>query len=75
MRRMECPEKQRLTDEYFDSLKRQRWIRQRLESIRAEGDMQSIAVAEKQADTATEECYNAWRAMNEHNCDAGCTQR
>jgi hypothetical protein len=26
-----CEEKQRLTDEYFDALKRQHWIRQRLE--------------------------------------------
>ena len=43
--------------------------------IRIEGDAQSIEVAEKQADAATEECYDAWRAMNDHHCDAGCTRR
>ena len=69
---MECQEKQRLTDEYFDALRRQHWIRERLESIRAEGDAQTLGVAEKQADAATEECYDAWRAMNEHECVATC---
>ena len=43
-----------------------------LELIRAEGDAQTIGVAEKQADAATEECYDAWRAMNEHDCVATC---
>jgi hypothetical protein len=72
---MECDEKQRLSDEYFDSLKRQHLIRQRLESIRDEGNAQTIALAEKQADAATEECYDAWRAMNEHHCNAACRRR
>ena len=71
---MECQEKQRLSDEYFDALKLQKWIRERLELIREEGDAQSVEVAEKQADAATGECYDAWRAMNEHRCHAACTR-
>jgi hypothetical protein len=71
-KRMECKEKQRLIDEYFGAFKRQQWIMQRLESIRADGDRQLIPVAEKQADAATEECYDAWRAMNEHECSEQC---
>jgi hypothetical protein len=72
---MECEEKQRLTDEYFDALKRQQWIRDRLESIKAAADPQLIALAEKQAEAATDECYDAWRAMNEHECVAACKRR
>lgn len=70
---MECKDKQRLVDEYFDAFKRQQWISQRLESIRADGDPQLTGAAEKQADTATEECYDAWRAMNEHECSKQVT--
>ena len=69
---MECKEKQQLIDEYFDAFKRQQWILQRLESIRAEGDPPLILVAEKQADAATAECYDAWREMNEHECSERC---
>jgi hypothetical protein len=71
-KRMECKEKQQLIDEYFDAFKRQQWILQRLESIKAEGDRQLILVAEKQADAATAECYDAWREMNEHECSERC---
>ena len=69
---MECKEKQRLIDEYFDAFKRQQWISQRLESIKVDGDPQSIRVTEEQTNAATEECYNAWRAMNEHECSEQC---
>jgi hypothetical protein len=69
---MECPEKQRLIDEYFEAFKRQQWIMHRLESIRADGGPQLISVGEKQAEAATEECYDAWRAMNEHQCSERC---
>ena len=69
---MECKEKQQLIDEYFGAFKRQQWIMQRLESIRADGDSQLILVAEKQADAATAECYEAWRLMNEHECSERC---
>jgi hypothetical protein len=69
---MECKEKQRLIEEYFDTFKRQQWIMQRLESIRADGDLRSIHATEKQSNVATEECYDAWRAMNEHECSEQC---
>jgi hypothetical protein len=69
---MECKEKQRLIEEYFDTFKRQQWIMQRLESIRADGDLRSIHAPEKQSNIATEECYDAWRAMNEHECSEQC---
>ena len=69
---MECKEKQRLVDEYFDAFKRQQWMGQRLESIRAAGDSQLIHVAEQHVEAATEESYDAWRAMNEHECSEQC---
>ena len=69
---MECKEKQRLIEEYFDTFKRQQWIMQRLESVRAEGDLRSIHATEMQSNIATEECYDAWRAMNEHECSEQC---
>src|ERR1022692_2368674 len=65
-KRMECKEKQRLTEEYFDAFKRQQWISQRLKSIRADADSQLVSVGEKQGEAATEECYDAWQALNEH---------
>ena len=71
-KRMECKEKQRLTEEYFDAFKRQQWIRQRLNSIRADADSQLISVGETQAEVATEECYDAWQALNEHQCSERC---
>jgi DNA polymerase I-like protein with 3'-5' exonuclease and polymerase domains len=69
---VECKEKQRLIEDYFDSFKRQRWMSQRVESMKAAGDSQSVTVAEKQLEAATEECYDAWRAMNEHQCSKRC---
>jgi len=69
---VECKEKQSLIEEYFDALKRQQWMSQRLESMKADGDPQSVSVAEKQVEAATEECYDAWRAMNEHQCSERC---
>jgi len=48
------------------------WISQRLKSIRADGDPQLISVGEKQAEAATEECYDAWHALNEHQCSERC---
>ena len=69
---MECKEKQRLIEEYFDAFKRQQWTMQRLESIKADGDPQSIRTTEEQTNAATEECYNAWHAMNEHECSEQC---
>jgi hypothetical protein len=69
---MECKEKRRLTEEYFDALSRQQWMKDRLESIKAEGDPLQISDGEKQADSAVEECYEAWRALNEHECSERC---
>ena len=65
---MECKEKQRLIEEYFNAFKSQQWLRQRLESMKVGGDLQAVRIAEKQAEVATDECYDAWRAMNEHQC-------
>jgi hypothetical protein len=70
---VECKEKERLIEEYFDELKCQQRMSQRLESMKADGDPQSVRVAEKQTEAATEECYYAWRAMNEHRCSERCT--
>jgi hypothetical protein len=69
---MECKEKLRLTEEYFDVFKRQQWITQRVEALKAAGDPELISVGEKQAEVATEECYDAWTAMNEHRCNNRC---
>ena len=73
-KQMECPGKQRLIDEYFEAFKRQQWIMHRLESIRADGGPQLISVGERQAEAAAEECYDAWRAMNEHQCSERCEE-
>ena len=72
---MECKEKLRLSEEYFDALKRQHWIRQRLELIRTDGNPQLISVSERQADAAAEECYDAWRELNQHDCSGRCEYR
>jgi len=69
---MECKEKQRLTEEYFEAFIRQQAITLRLNALRTEGDTQLISVAEQQSDIAIEECYEAWHALNEHQCSPQC---
>jgi hypothetical protein len=69
---VECKEKQRLIEAYFDAFKCQQWMGQRLEAMRADCDPHSLSVGEKQAQVVTEECYHAWRAMNEHQCSERC---
>lgn len=71
---MECKEKQRLTEEYFDAFKRQRSISERLKALRAAGDPQIISIGEKQEDGAIEETYEAWDAVNRHQCSERCQQ-
>ena len=65
---VECAEKQRLIKEYFDALMEQKAVMEKVEVIRAGGDPQFISVAEKEAEVAFEECYEAWKALNEHRC-------
>jgi len=69
---MECKQRQRLAEEYFDALKRQKWISARLQAVRATGDPQLISVGEKQEDEAIEESYEAWEALNKHQCSGRC---
>ena len=71
---MECKVKQRQSEEYFDALKRQQWISDRLVGIRANGDPEAIAVGERQLELAIEDCYECWRNFNEHSCSAECEQ-
>ena len=56
---MECKEKQRLIEHYFDAFKRQQWTMQRLESVKADGDPQALRATEEQTNAATDECYDA----------------
>jgi len=72
---MECKEKLRLSEEYFAALKRQHWIRERLELIRTGGNPELVSVGERQENAATEECYDAWREMNHHDCSNRCEYR
>ena len=65
---MECSERQELSEAYFDALRRQQWIKDRLEKFREAGDAESIRVAETQEKAALEELYDAWQAMNQHSC-------
>jgi hypothetical protein len=69
---MECREKQRLTEEYFDAVRRQQRIRESLKALRASGDAQLISVGEKQEEAAIEEAYEAWEALNSHYCTERC---
>lgn len=69
---MECREKQRLAEEYFDSLIRQRRISESLKLLRAGSVPQLISIAEKQQHAAIEESYEAWEALNSHWCTENC---
>ena len=69
---MGCRTWQRLTNQYFETLKRQRWTTHRLYALRIRGDAEAIAVAEVQENVAIEEAYNAWQAVNGHRCSSRC---
>jgi len=69
---MECKERQRLTEEYFEAFKRQQWISERLKALRGAADPQTIRVSEKQEEAAIEETYEAWTALNGHDCTERC---
>jgi hypothetical protein len=69
---MECREKQRLTEQYFDALKRQQCISEGLQVVRSGGDMSLTSILETQQEAAIEATYEAWRALNKHECSRGC---
>jgi len=71
-REMDCKKKQGLTEEYFDALKRQNWISERLKALRAAGDVLAIRVGEQQEQAAIEETFEAWEAVNRHECSEEC---
>jgi hypothetical protein len=66
---VECKERQKLSDAYFDAFRQQRQIAERLGKIRESRDEASICAAETQEKVALDELYDAWQAMNQHSCD------
>ncbi len=69
---MACKELQRLSEAYLDAFKRQQWITQRLAELRQSGNGPIIEVAEAQEETAIDEVYDAWHALNRHSCSDEC---
>jgi hypothetical protein len=69
---MECKERQRLTEEYFDALKRQNSVSKRLKALRAAGDQPGVTMGEAQETAAIEETYETWDAVNRHQCTEEC---
>jgi hypothetical protein len=69
---MECKERQRLLEAYFDAFKRQRRISESMAAIRDAGEPRLIEVAEAQERAALDETYEAWQALNQHSCSAQC---
>lgn len=71
---MECKERLHLTEAYVGAFKRQQWISERLKALRTAGDPRAIGMGEKQEEAAIEETYEAWAAMNRHECTGRCEQ-
>ena len=69
---MECKQRQRLSEAYFDALQRHRRISESMAAIREVGDPRLIEVAEAQERVAIDETYEAWQALNQHSCSDEC---
>jgi hypothetical protein len=69
---MECEERARLAQEYFDALDHQRKITAELKLLAESGRLELVKVAEIEAETAIEKAYDAWHAFNEHQSGHQC---
>jgi hypothetical protein len=69
---MECEERAKLAQEYFDALDRQRKITAELKLLAENGSPELVKVAEIEAESAIEQAYEAWHAFNEHQSAHQC---
>jgi len=69
---MECEERAKLAQEYFDALDRQRKITAELKLLAENGSRDLVKVAEIEAESAIERAYEAWHAFNEHQSAHQC---
>jgi hypothetical protein len=69
---MECEERAKLAQEYFDALDRQRKITAELKLLAENGSPELVKVAEIEAESAIEKAYEAWHAFNEHQSAHQC---
>ena len=69
---MECEERAKLAQEYFDALDRQRKITAELKLLAENGSRELVKVAEIEAESAIERAYEAWHAFNEHQSAHQC---
>jgi hypothetical protein len=69
---MECEERAKLAQEYFDALDRQRKITAELKLLAQNGSRELVKVAEIEAESAIERAYEAWHAFNEHQSAHQC---
>jgi len=69
---MECEERARLAQDYFNALDHQRKITVELKLLAESGKLDLVKVAEIEAETAIEKAYDAWHAFNEHQSAHQC---
>jgi hypothetical protein len=69
---MECEERARLGQEYFDALDHQRKITVELKLLAENGKLDLVKVGEIEAEAAIEKAYEAWHAFNEHQSAHQC---
>lgn len=69
---MECEERDRLLESYFEALDQKRRIDSRLQEITESGAPEDIAVARRLSEAAIDDCYDAWHDLNTHQDDHSC---
>ena len=69
---MECEERARLAQEYFNALDHQRRITAELKLLEESGKLELAKVAEIEAESAIEKAYEAWHGFNEHQSAHQC---
>jgi hypothetical protein len=69
---MECEERARLGQEYFEALDHQRKITVELKLLAENGKVDLVKVGEIEAEAAIEKAYEAWHAFNEHQSEHQC---
>jgi hypothetical protein len=69
---MECEERAKLAQEYFNALDHQRKITAELKRLAESGSAELVKVAEIEAESAIEKAYEAWHAFNEHQSEHQC---
>ena len=69
---MECEERARLGQDYFEALDHQQKITVELKLLAENGKLDLVKVGEIEAEAAIEKAYEAWHAFNEHQSAHQC---